>query len=611
MVVLKDVFMVPKLNSQQQQAVEYTKGAQLILAGAGSGKTRVLTHKVAFLIKEKHIAPLEILMVTFTNKAASEMKERIRVLLSLDNRNPYELPFAGTFHSLGAKMLRRHGGLIGLSPQYVIYDTTDQKEAIKEVMRHLDVDPKKISPYTALNLISQAKNELLNALEYLSYARGFYQEQIAKIYLEYERLLKKNQALDFDDLLLDAVRLLKTQPEIKEKYQSQFKHVLVDEYQDTNHAQYTFTKLLSDKWRNICVVGDASQSIYAWRGANFQNIINFQKDYPQTKVFHLEQNYRSTQIILDAAYAIISKNTSHPILKLWTEKKTGPKIELFSGTSEHEEALFIVSQIQSLSIPLSEVAVLYRTNAQSRVIEEALLHQGIPYTLVGGVRFYERKEIKDILAFLRLLINPEDSLSHKRIQKIGKKLAARFIESKEHFSLTDSSLELLDHVLEKTQYLELFNKENEEDAARLENIKELRSVASEFPDLADFLENVALVEASYAPNRRTQGEDRKDAVTLMTMHSAKGLEFQVVFMIGMEEGLFPHSRTLLDPSELEEERRLCYVGITRAKESLYLSHARRRLYFGTFMNNQISRFVSDIPENAITAAQVRGSDFLF
>ena len=988
-----------QLNSSQQKAVQHNDGPMLILAGAGSGKTRVLTHKVAYLIKEKKVDPAHILMVTFTNKAANEMKERIRLLLANHNqpfdshtlaqgRQPttlrlaytrsgqaYNLPFAGTFHSLSAKILRRDGQSIGIPPHFVIYDELDQHEAVKGIFTKLDISTKSVSPNAIRSMISSAKNELLTAHSYLSLAHGYYQEIAAKVYLAYENLLKENHALDFDDLILNCVQLLQTNKDVRDRYQEQFHYVLVDEYQDTNHAQYVLTKLLSGRHKNICVVGDASQcfppetsiktshgeeaieklqpgdsviaaagrgatgrftikkisqrkysgnllviqtlsgktlkvtpnhivfaklapkdnlyhvylmyrkdkgfrigiakgvragdsrrgkkptvgiftrgnqeaadkmwilktcteksqassweyyfafkygvptlvfdigsrsmslsqeqvnkffleidtvkraaklmqdlgldprfphhrpkgtsgnkkqdrqvihlkfledprrtqtspwsmhrislnttdrklkkivqsagfytrpgrrntwrteiarlsytevesiaqklsrdaggidisyeafllkteskfyfhpashlqpgmiipiykkgeiqeeeigkiesqnyrgkvydleiehvhnyianelvihnSIYGWRGANFRNIVNFKTDFPYTKVFHLEQNYRSTQTILDAAFEVISKNTTHPILKLWTEEKHGPAIRLFSGNNEHEEAAFIAFEIQKLGLPMSEIAVLYRTNAQSRLIEEALLHSGIPYTLVGGVRFYERKEIKDILAYLRLILNPKDNLSRVRVEKTGKTRAARFFAATHKFGVNDTTLDLLDRVCEVSRYLDLYDRENEEDMSRLENIKELRSVASEFPNLSLFLENVALVEAegiSRATVRQkaietTDGNGGK--VTLMTIHAAKGLEFSAVFLIGMEEGLFPHSRTLLDPLEVEEERRLCYVGMTRAKKFLYLTYATRRLYFGTRMSNEISRFVADIPENLLANA---------
>lgn len=611
--------LLSHLNSAQQKAVTATDGPVLILAGAGSGKTRVLTYKVAYLIIEKKVPPENILMVTFTNKAAGEMKERIKTLLSYQQYS-ISLPYAGTFHALCARILRKDGKHIGISPDFLIYDDQDTKDAIKEALQALDLDVKKVHSGAVSAMISGAKNELITPNQYAQIARGYFQEITATVYKKYQEILKKNHALDFDDLIFSTVELLKRERDVAEKYQSQFKYILVDEYQDTNHAQYVLTKLLSSKWNNICVVGDASQSIYAWRGANFRNILNFKKDFPVVTVFHLEQNYRSTQVILDAAYAIISKNNSHPILSLWTEKKGGSYITLYNAQNEQDEALFVITQItnacrENSSCKLSDFAILYRTNAQSRIFEEALLHQAIPYILVGGVRFYERKEIKDVLAYLRLLCNSLDSVSRTRIGKLGKKRAEKFdvflrtyVKKKDKGGKT--TLDLLDEVLETTAYFDLYNSENDEDLARLENIKELRSVAAQFPDLVQFLENVALVEREYLPAQAGTPEhilhnDKKDAVTLMTMHAAKGLEFHSVFMVGMEEGLFPHSRSLLEPLELEEERRLCYVGITRAKEKLYLSFAIRRLYFGQRSSNMVSRFISEIPQHLFSASLTR------
>lgn len=605
------------LNSQQQTAVATTDGPILILAGAGSGKTRVLTYKVAYLIEQKQIPADQILMVTFTNKAAREMKDRVKKLLTQNFKlrtTNYELPVAGTFHWLCAKILRRDGRQIGISPNFVIYDQTDQKELIKEAMGILDISQKNYHPAAVLGTISQAKNELITPLEYTQMAHGFFQQTVARIYSQYQKLLLKNAALDFDDLLMETVRLFRIHPEALTRYQNQFRYVLVDEYQDTNAAQYTLTKLLSGQTHNLCVVGDASQSIYAWRGANFRNILNFKTDFPNSRVFHLEQNYRSTQTILDAAFAVISKNTSHPILKLWTQNDQGNRIMLYGARNEQDEALFIVSEIVAKSYALSDVAILYRTNAQSRVIEEVLLHKGVPYTLVGGTRFYDRREIKDCISYLKLISNPHDTIAAKRIEKLGKARAQKFYQLRDSLKNETPTLELLDTILSETDYLEMFDKKNEEDLLRLENIKELRSVASEFPDLVGFLENVALVESEYLPDRQAGLPEQKlgeksDAVTLMTLHSAKGLEFPVVFMIGLEEGLFPHSRSLLDSYELEEERRLCYVGITRAKVQLYLTYANRRLYFGQRTSNMVSRFIADIPE-ILLETQVSGSNFL-
>ena len=602
--------MLTDLNPDQIAAVQYTSGPALILAGAGSGKTRVLTNKAAYLIGEKKVPPDQILMVTFTNKAAKEMKDRITKLLLNNNerRQPQadrplaETPYASTFHSLCAKILRRHGRALGIPPNFVIYDELDQKETIKTILSEMDLSIKQFPPGAVLATISQAKNELITALDYPQYARGFFQQTVAKIYIRYHELLRKSGALDFDDLLLETVRLLRDHEETRHYYQKRFQYVLVDEYQDTNTAQYALTKLLAGQAVHLCVVGDASQAIYGWRGANFRNILNFKSDFPKAKVFHLEQNYRSTQTILDAAFAVISKNSSHPILKLWTENSTGTPIQVFAARNEQEEALHILHQIEKNQYAFTDVAVLYRTNAQSRVIEEALLHAGVPYVLIGGVRFYERKEIKDVLSMLRLVSNPNDMIATKRLEKIGKKFSGNFFEVRKKLTSLNT-LELMDLLLRETGYATRYDPKIEEDLGRLENIKELRSVASQFPDLDQFLENVALVEAEYYPDHIAAPQ--KSGITLMTMHAAKGLEFPTVFMLGMEEGLFPHSRSLMDHDELEEERRLCYVGITRAKHSLYLSYASRRLYFGMRTSNFVSRFLTDIPESLLEQVQMR------
>jgi DNA helicase-2/ATP-dependent DNA helicase PcrA len=610
--------LLDDLNAQQKAAAAQTDGPVLILAGAGSGKTRVLTYRVAHLISEKRVSPGNILMLTFTNKAAQEMKDRIRKILS-----NHDVPFAGTFHSLCVKILRRDGVAIGMAPNFVIYDDQDQLDAIKDIMKALDLSVKNYNPGAIRHTISQAKNELIGPTEYGGYARGYFQEAAARVYLGYQKLLTENGAVDFDDLLTKTVSLFQKQPEILGKYQEMYQYVVVDEYQDTNKAQYLITKLIAARHRNICVVGDASQSIYRWRGADFRNIINFKTDYPDAKEFHLEQNYRSSQNILDAAHGVISKNTTHPVLKLWTDKDGGEQITLYEARTEQDEATFLTQTILQSARPFKDFAVLYRTNAQSRVLEEAFLHAGIPYILIGGTRFYERKEIKDVLAYLRVISNPKDSVSTKRIEKLGKGRYAKFqlfaaelTETNKLINLT--TLELLDQVLERTQYLELYDANVEEEAYRLENIKELRSVATEFQILSEFLETVALVEQEYEPKNKKLRESNRDAVTLMTMHAAKGLEFPIVTIVGMEEGLFPHSRTLMDKEELEEERRLCYVGLTRAKEKLYLTYANRRLLFGTRTQNMISRFIADIPQHVmhlnVSLNPSRGfeeDDFLF
>ncbi len=588
------------LNPNQQKAVVHTDGPVLILAGAGSGKTKVLTHRVAYLIREKNMRPSSILMVTFTNKAAGEMKTRIAKLIGTD----FDLPVMGTFHSFCAKVLRIHGSAIGILPNFTIYDEQDQLDAVKEILKKLDISAKSFNPGAILHTISEAKNELIPPTEYAQYARGNFQETVVRVYLEYQRLLNANSACDFDDLLMKTVQLFEKYEDVLHKFQNQFKYVLVDEYQDTNKAQYMLTKLISARWRNVCVVGDASQSIYRWRGADYRNIMLYKNDFPDVVEFHLEQNYRSTQSILDAAFSVIRKNTSHPILKLWTDQKKGDNILLYEARNEHDEAGYLATTILQSGKSYSSFAVLYRTNAQSRTIEEAFLHAGIPYVLVGGTRFYERKEIKDVIAYLRLIANGKDSVSYKRIEKLGKGRLEKFLTyakklQSDNTLVSLTTLELMDRILDVSGYLELYDANVEEEAYRLENIKELRSVATEFPDLTGFLENVALTEAEYTPDKLAKRDNNRIAVTLMTLHAAKGLEFDTVFMVGMEEGIFPHSRSLMDAESIEEERRLCYVGITRAKKTLVLTFANRRLYFGTRTQNTASRFISDIPSELI------------
>ena len=581
------------LNQEQKEAVISTEGPCLILAGAGSGKTRVLTYRTAYLI-DKGIPDENILLTTFTNKAANEMKERIAKLTS-----GYDKPLIGTFHSLCARILRVEGKNIGFSEKFTIYDSQDSTDAVKEAMKRANISTKDFKPHSVQTTISQAKNQLINELEYLNLARGYFQENVAKIYPFYQRVLKENNALDFDDLILKTIELFEKNPEVLEKYQNKFEYILVDEYQDTNQAQYILTKMLSYKWQNICVVGDFSQSIYSFRGANFQNLITFKNDFKNVATFHLSQNYRSTQTILDSAFAVISKNKSHPVLKLWTKNDIGEKIVVYEANNERSEAEFIISQIINLGIDPKEVAVLYRTNAQSRVIEEVFLHHSVPYVLVGGTRFYERKEVKDILAYLRTIDNEKDNVSFRRIEKLGKIRRKKFMDFVENLNKDSiNTIDLLDKVLEATEYLTLFDPKDEQDLQRLENIKELRSVAIEFPAISSFLENVSLVEQEQLPENPKK-DGKANAVTLMTLHAAKGLEFPYVFMIGMEEGIFPHSRSLMEKSELEEERRLCYVGITRAKERLFMTYSKKRLIYGQRSTNTLSRFILDIPKDTI------------
>lgn len=595
------------LNPEQIEAVNQTNGPMIILAGAGSGKTRVLTYKVIHLI-EQGVDPSNILMVTFTNKAANEMKERMKNFYSNLDKTLSDFPTVSTFHALCAKILRIDGEYIGIPKNFLIYDDQDQKDTIKESFNLLNISTKEYKPNSILANISQAKNELITELEYPQYARGHFQEVVSKVYLIYQKLLKENAALDFDDLILKLVELFKKNPDVLEKYQNKFKYILVDEYQDTNHAQYQLTKMLSRKYQNICVVGDFSQSIYSFRGADFLNLSKFKEDFSNVKTFSLSQNYRSTQKILDAASAIISKNNSHPILKLWTENKKGEDVLVHESLNEQKEAEYISDQISEIryenpDLKYSDFCILYRTNAQSRSIEEVFIHKSLPYILIGGTRFYDRKEIKDILAYLKILANHKDKVSLKRIEKLGKKRFEKFNDFLENFKKENidnkKTIDILDSVIKSTEYLSLFDEKDEEDLARLENIKELRSVAFSFPNLTLFLENVSLVEQEYMPDSIKEENGKKNAVNLMTLHAAKGLEFPVVFMVGMEEGLFPHSRSLMDKNELEEERRLCYVGMTRAKKKLFLTYSRKRLFFGQKTTNIVSRFILELPEQTL------------
>ena len=606
------------LDPAQREAVLETDGPVLILAGAGSGKTRVLTYKVAYLIS-CGVRPENILAVTFTNKAANEMKERIIKLLvhssqftdkkKTINREPSTVnhqPFVGTFHAFCAKLLRIDGKYIGIPTGYLIFDDDDSLTLVKKIMKDADISTKNFRPSSILNAISSAKNELLSPGDYVQFAHGFFAETVASIYKLYQKELKAQNACDFDDLLARTVELFKKHPAVLEKWAGRFKYVLVDEYQDVNTSQYILTKQLASVHGNLTVVGDASQAIYSFRGADFRNILNFERDFPNAKVFNLEQNYRSTQTILSAANTVSAHNSSHPILKLWTKNPNGEKISLYNAGSEIDEANFIVEKIVSLGLPFSSYAVLYRTNAQSRTVEEAFLHDNIPYRLYGGVRFYARREVKDVLAYLRLIANPVDKISKERVEKLGKKRFEGFNElvqkvEKIRKAKKISPIELIDKVLAGTDYLTLIDDGSEEGLMRVENVKELRSVATEFENLSTFLENVALMEDLVTPERSFDGKSKSNAVSLMTLHSAKGLEFDNVFIIGMEEGLFPHSRSMLEAHQLEEERRLAYVGMTRAKQKLYLTYATNRLYFGTHSANLISRFVVDIPEELINS----------
>lgn len=591
--------LLKKLNPDQKKAVLHSSGPALVLAGAGSGKTTVLTHRAAHLILEKNVDPSSILLVTFTNKAAGEMKERIEALAGS------AVPFAGTFHSLCAKILRRDGYQIGLDPNYVIYDSDDQLSLIKQIYKDHQLDPKKFKPSQVKNSISAAKNDLLMPGEYEEIALGEYQRFVAKVYWLYQKALAQAQAVDFDDLLNKTVQLLRTRPEVTEKYQQQFEHVLVDEYQDTNKAQYQLSQILAMPQDNLYVVGDFSQSIYAWRGADYRNMLLLKTDYPAIKEYRLEQNYRSTQTILDAATQVISHNTTHPVLKLWTESETTNQIICLDNQSGELEAAKVVNFIKSQQgiVPLKEMAILYRTNAQSRLFEEALIRQGVPYRLVGGTKFYERKEVKDALAYVKVVINPADTVSYARVAKLGKRRLANLEKWRDDHGNQNwaeaNPQQLLKKVLDLTDYRALYSEKVEEERQRLENLIELEAMAGQFAQVTQFLENVALLQDNYYVDVNNPIGGNDNAVQLMSLHSAKGLEFSIVFMVGMEDGLLPHSHSMLNPEDIEEERRLCYVGITRAKQQLFFSYARTRYQYGSHTSSVPSRFLHDISNDLL------------
>jgi len=611
-----------KLNPKQIEAVNHFEGPALVLAGPGSGKTRVLTNRIIHLINEKKIDKDQILCVTFTNKAAKEIKERIGH--SLGEADNY-VSWVGTFHSICSRILRKDGRWVGVGVNFVVYDTNDSLALIKESMKSLNIDIKKINPYAVMEAISSAKNEMVDENEYAKISFNFFYKNVSKIYPLYQKKLRENNALDFDDIIGSTIKLFQEHPQVLEKYQENFKFILIDEYQDTNKAQYTLAKMLAQKYQNIFVVGDMSQAIYSFRGADYRNIMQLEKDYKKIVVFHLDQNYRSTKKILNAAVRVIKNNPSHIHLDLWTDNEEGEEIDLFTGLNEHEESMYVCDSILrnvSLGLKFSDFAVLYRTNAQSRTIEEYLIRAGVPYKIFGGVGFYARKEIKDLISYLKVFYNPKDSISWERVlntptRGVGDKTIEKIkdagwdldmIDSKTKFPFSEliresdlhSTLELLDKVLEKTNYINWINDGTDEALSRIENIKELRSVASQFILLSDFLENVALIENS----NKARNED-VNAVTLMTVHSAKGLEFEHVYMIGMEEGLFPHSQSLMNPEEIEEERRLMYVAITRAKKKLTLSNSKARLYFGNIQMNMPSRFLVEIGKlNEIKSSRI-------
>ncbi len=614
------------LNEKQKEAVITTEGPILVIAGAGSGKTRVLTTKVAYLVQEKKINPSHILAITFTNKAAKEMKDRVIGMLG---SIAYTIPIS-TFHSFGLQLMKENYEALGYKPNFTIMDSDDTLTIIKKIIKELGYDPKEYNPKAIRNKISGAKNELMNAKEYEKYAATTYEEVVVKVYERYEKKLKANNSFDFDDLLMKPIELFQSHPEILKKYQERFEYILIDEYQDTNEAQYMLTKMLSAKYKNVCVVGDDSQAIYAWRGANYKNILNFEKDFKDTKVILLEENYRSTQNILNVANNIIKNNKQKKEKNLWTSNEEGVKIKYHKADNEKDEAFYVTTEIQTLlkkGVKEKEIAVLYRTNAQSRNMEEMLLKENIPYKVVGNFYFYNRKEIKDLICYLKLIYNTNDDISFMRVVNVPKRgIGEKSLESlsikamNENTSLfgtitdgkllsfkhmieeiqkTDCSLtELVDLILEKTGIKEELEHEKTLEAdIRLENLEEFKTITKTFEEkngiisLEDFLNEISLVSDIEEHKNNT------DVVTLMTVHSAKGLEFEHVFLIGMEEGIFPHSNSLMDMEQIEEERRLCYVAVTRAKKTLHLVNARRRTIFGDLSYNMPSRFIDEIDEN--------------
>ncbi|MDY7019547.1 MAG: 3'-5' exonuclease [Chloroflexota bacterium] len=631
------------LNPAQRQAAETIEGPLLILAGPGSGKTRVITYRIAYLIKVCGINPRHIMAVTFTNKAAQEMKERLGQLLG----QAYEILTLGTFHAICARILRSEGNATGLDSRFIIYDNADQINVIKQILEEFDLDPKQYSPRALHSAISAAKNRLITPEDHAELVSSYFEEVVQRVYPRYQQLLSQSRALDFDDLLMRTSLLFKDHPQVLNRYQSRYVHVLVDEFQDTNIAQYTVIKQLAGKYHNICVVGDPDQSIYSWRSADVRNILSFEKDYPQAKIVLLEQNYRSTKTILEVASAIISANTQRKPKNLWTENEVGSRILVIENYSEEEEAQSVVNEIEKVvnedHVSFKDCAVMYRVNAQSRALEEAFVRYGIPYKLIGGTRFYQRQEVKDVIAYLRVIQNPQDNISLTRIMNvpprgIGSRTLSRLqtwtrsrnislyeaiketvkenvfpsptilraLAAFSHLineligsSYELSPVELLESIMERSGYREyILTKEDGEE--RWENITELKNVAGEYSQLnleeamAAFLEKVSLVSDI------DELDEKANAVTLITLHQAKGLEFPTVFIVGIEEGILPHRKSFDDPIEMEEERRLLYVGATRAQKRLFLSYSHRRSLFGSSSTNQPSRFFKNIPSNLVT-----------
>jgi len=638
------------LNPPQREAVRHMSGPLLILAGAGSGKTRVLAYRVAYLLREG-VAPSRLLAVTFTNKAANEMRARVDRLVGAVARAVW----IGTFHHICGRILRRHGDRIGIGKNFLIYDNDDQRSVMREVIKTQGLDERRFPPAVLLAMIGKAKNEAIGHLVYAEQASGYYEEVVARSYRAYQGMLQERNALDFDDMLLEVIRLFSEAPEVKEEYQERFQHILVDEYQDTNRVQYLIVRTLAERYRNLVCVGDDDQSIYKFRGADVRNILEFERDYPDVSIIKLEQNYRSTKTILQAASTVIQQNPHRHSKALWTDNPPGEPVVLYEAYDGHDEARFVADEIQRLkSNPIlspfnyRDVVVLYRTNAQSRLFEETMLRRGIPYTIVGGVRFYERKEVRDIIAYLRLATSPTDDASLKRIlnvprrgigdvslnrletyagahglsllqtmsdsngleqlPKAAKRAAGDFvglIERLRDRAHRVRTTDLIDAAIVETGYQAMLETEGTDEAyGRLENLRELVTVAQEFEQITGeigldaFLQHLALV------TDLDTWEEQADRITLMTLHSAKGLEFSVVFLAGLEEGLFPHSRALEEDGGLEEERRLCYVGMTRAKQHLILSYARTRAIFGTTMPGIPSRFLDEVPHELVAQPAV-------
>jgi DNA helicase-2/ATP-dependent DNA helicase PcrA len=639
------------LNPEQQRAVKTTEGPLLLMAGAGSGKTRVLTHRIAYLMVEKRVNPYNILAITFTNKAAREMKDRIYNMMG----GTADEIWISTFHSMCVRILRKDIDRLGYSRNFTILDSTDQLSVVKNIMKERNIDSKKFDPRAILGSISSAKNELKTPDDYAKLAGDYYDKIVSDVYELYQKRLRKNQALDFDDLIMITIQLFQRVPEVLEYYQRKFQYIHVDEYQDTNRAQYMLVKLLASRFQNLCVVGDSDQSIYRWRGADIANILSFEKDYPRAKVILLEQNYRSTKRILFAANEVIKHNINRKPKNLWTENDEGNKIFYYRADSEQTEAHFVAGKIKELvesgKRKYSDFAVLYRTNAQSRVMEEVLLKSNIDYSIVGGIKFYDRKEIKDTLAYLRLIANPDDDISLQRVINVPKRgigsssidkiadfanlhdismfealksidliglspkitraasefrdLVDGYTKMQEYLSVT----ELVEEILDKTGYREMLKAEKSIEAqSRLENLDEFLSVTKSFEETNDdksliaFLTDLALVADI---DKLDEDGQKTDTVVLMTLHSAKGLEFPVVFLIGVEEGVFPHSRSLMEEAEMEEERRLAYVGITRAEEELYITNAGMRTLFGRTNVNPPSRFIREIPVDLLEEVQLK------